>query len=234
MKQTLTTKQLKQIENKLYNDYDFYYDDTKYEVIDHIASEIEENIKNQSFEIAFKDTFLKWHDKLKETEWNGKYLYGEFKIPFFYKQQLNQNFRKDVFLWILASVLVPGIIFLFKDSMDLEMINSTVFSYKIIVFAIAVFLNVYTLKKYENGNYTTVYGQIAAYSNKKMLMSLCILSIFFVFNPQNSIRYEESLNLWLVTLLFFSAFYFSFIIKYCNYFRHLKLVNKMKRAKFNF
>ncbi|WP_177761645.1 hypothetical protein [Flavobacterium sp. I3-2] len=234
MKQTLTTEQLQQIENKLYNDYDFYYDDSKYEIIDHIASEIEDQMQTSTFQFAFDTVFDQWKSKLQETEWNGKYFYGEFKIPFFYKQQLTQNFRKDIFLWILASVLVPGIFFIFKDSMELETINSTVYIYKIIVFAIAVFLNIYTLKKYENGNYTTVYGQIAAYSNKKMLISLCALSIFFIFIPQNSIKYEESLNLWLVTLLFFSAFYFSFIIKYCNYFRHLKLVNKMKRAKFNF
>lgn len=234
MKQTLTSEQVQQIEHKLYSDYDFYYDDTKYEVIDHIASEIEEDMQFSSFETAFGKVFYNWHDKLKETEWNGRFLYSEFKIPFFYKKQLNQNFKKDIFLWILVSVLVPVILFIFKDSMDIETTNSTVFIYKIIVFAIAVFLNVFTLKKYENGKFTTVYGQIAAYSNKKMLTSLCLLSIFFIFIPQNSIRYEESLNLWLLSLLFFSAFYFSFIIKYCNYFRHLKLVNQMKKAKFNF
>ena len=118
--------------------------------------------------------------------------------------------------------------------MDIETTNSIVYIYKIVVFAIAVFLNVFTLKKYENSKFTTVYGQISTFSNKKMLTSLCLLSIFFIFIPQNSIRYEESLNLWLLSLLFFSVFYFSFIIKYCNYFRHLKLVNQMKRAKFNF
>ena len=49
MKPKLTTEQVQQIENKLYNDYDFYYDDTKYEVIDHIASEIEEDMQFNSF-----------------------------------------------------------------------------------------------------------------------------------------------------------------------------------------
>lgn len=234
MKPTLTTEQVQQIENKLYNDYDFYYDDTKYEVIDHIASEIEEDMQFNSFETAFDKVFDHWHDKLKETEWNGKFLYGEFKIPFFYKKQLTQSFRKDVWLWIFASILVPALIYLFKDSMEIENINSIVYTYKIIVFVIAVFLNIFTLKKYENGKYTTVYGQIASYSNKKMLTSLCLLSIFFIFMPNNEIRYEESLNLWLLSLLFFSAFYFSFIIKYCNYFRHLQMVNQMKKAKFNF
>lgn len=234
MKPTLTTEQVQQIEKKLYNDYDFYYDDTKYEVIDHIASEIEEDMQFNSYQTAFNRVFDNWHDKLKETEWSGMNFYGKIKMPFFYKKQLTQNFRKDVFLWILASILVPAVIYLFKDSMEIETINSIVYVYKIVVFAVAVFLNVFTLKKYEKGNYTTVYGQIAAYSNRKMLTSLCLLSIFFIFMPNNDIRHEESLNLWLLSLLFFSAFYFSYIVKYCNYFRHLKLVNQMKRTKFNF
>ncbi len=234
MKPTLTTEQVQQIENKLYNDYDFYYDDTKYEVIDHMASEIEEDMQFNSFETAFDKVFRNWHDKLKETEWSGMNFYGKIKMPFFYKKQLIQNFRKDLFFWILASILVPAVIFLFKDSMEIETINSIVYIYKIIVFAVAVFLNVFTLKKYENGNYTTVYGQIAAYSNKKSLVAICALSFSFIFMTRDSIRYDENLDLWLVTLLFFNALYFSFIVKYCNYFRHLKLVNQMKSAKFNF
>lgn len=234
MKPTLTTEQVQQIEKKLYNDYDFYYDDTKYEVIDHIASEIEEDMQFNSYQTAFNRVFDNWHDKLKETEWSGMNFYGKIKMPFFYKKQLTQNFRKDVFLWILASITVPGLIYLFKNSMEIETINSIVYVYKIVVFAVAVFLNVFTLKKYENGDYTSVYGQIAAYSNKKNLIAIGALSFSFIFMSQNSIRYEENLDLWLVTLLFFNLLYFSFIVKYCNYFRHLKLIKQMKSAKFNF
>ncbi len=34
----LSAEQIHQIEEKIYVDYDFYYDDAKHEVLDHIAS----------------------------------------------------------------------------------------------------------------------------------------------------------------------------------------------------
>jgi len=109
----LTTDQLKRIEEKLYTDYDFYYDDAKHEVIDHIASEIEEEMKSISFETAFDNVFAKWHNKLQETEWSGMHLYGKIKLPLFYKNQLMRTFRNDLFLWIGLSFLFPIIIYFF-------------------------------------------------------------------------------------------------------------------------
>ena len=75
----LSVEQIQQIEEKLYADYDFYYDDTKHEVIDHIASEIEEEMKDNSFETSFDKVFQNWRSRLQETEWNGMHLYGKIK-----------------------------------------------------------------------------------------------------------------------------------------------------------
>ncbi|MEG1376748.1 MAG: hypothetical protein RSC81_06705, partial [Myroides sp.] len=155
----LSAEQIHQIEEKLYVDYDFYYDDAKHEVIDHIASEIEEEMETNSFETSFDKVFENWHNRLKEVEWSGMHLYGKIKMPLFYKDQLLSTFRNDLIIWIFISLLAPLLIYLFKDSMEIETINSVVFNYKIIVFAIAVILNQYVLKKYKEGNYTTVYGQ---------------------------------------------------------------------------
>lgn len=227
----LSQEQIQQIEEKFYIDYDFYYDDAKYEVIDHIASEIEEDMKVNSFETSFDKVFQNWHPRLKETEWSGMHLYGKVKMPLFYKKQLMSTFRNDLLVWILASFLVPLLIYIFKDSMEIETINNTVFIYKIVVFAIVVFLNKYTLEKYQNGEYTTVYGQIAAFANKKTLIALLVVAFSMIFMQRDSIRYKENIELWLGTLVFFNAFYFMFIIKYANYFRHLSMVKNIRKWK---
>lgn len=224
----LSAEQIHQIEDKLYVDYDFYYDDAKHEVIDHIASEIEEEMETNSFETSFDKVFENWHNRLKEVEWSGMHLYGKIKMPLFYKDQLLSTFRNDLIIWVVISLLAPVLIYVFKDSMEIETINSTVFIYKIVVFAVAVFLNKYTLDKYKSGNYTTVYGQIAAYANKKNALPLGVLSIIFI---NQNIEYKESINLWLGVLLLCNIFYFGLIIKYCNYFRHLKMVKNIKKWK---
>lgn len=227
----LTTHQLKRIEEKLYTDYDFYYDDAKHEVIDHIASEIEEEMKSISFETAFDNVFAKWHNKLQETEWSGMHLYGKIKLPLFYKNQLMRTFRNDLFLWIGLSFLFPIIIYFFKDVLEIGTINITVLIYKIIVFITALFLNKYTLEKYENGRYTTVYGQVATFANKKTIAAISLMAISMILMQKDSFKYKENIELGLGTLVFFNAFYFMFIIKYCNYFRHLKMVKNIKKWK---
>lgn len=224
----LSAEQIHQIEEKLYVDYDFYYDDAKHEVIDHIASEIEEEMETNSFEDAFCKVLQKWHDRLREVEWSGMHLYGKIKMPLFYKDQLIATSKKDLIILILVSLLAPMLIYLFKDSMEIETINSVVFNYKIIVFATTMVLNQYVLKKYQQGNYTTVYGQIAAYANKKNALPLGVLSIIFI---NQNIEYKESINLWLGVLLLCNIFYFGLIIKYCNYFRHLKMIKNIKKWK---
>ncbi|WCM41396.1 hypothetical protein MG290_10550 [Flavobacterium sp. CBA20B-1] len=226
----LSTEQIQQIEEKLYVDYDFYYDDVKHEVIDHIASEIEEKMKTDSFEASFDRVFENWHNRLREVEWSGMHLYGKIKMPLFYKEQLMATFKNDLIILIFISLLAPVLIYLFKDSMEIETINSIVFIYKIIVFAIAILLNQYVLKKYKEGNYTTVYGQIAAFANKKTLAAMCLMAISMIF-MQQGIKYIDNIELWLGVLVFFNAFYFMFIIKYCNYFRHLKMIKNIKKWK---
>lgn len=234
MKQ-LTTEQTKLIEKKLYTDYDFYYDDAKHEVIDHIASEIEEEMKTESFETSFETSFdkvfAKWHNKLQETEWSGMHLYGMIKLPLFYKDQLMSTFRNDLIMWALISLFFPSLIYIFKDTMEVETINNMVFFYKVAVFAVVIFLNKYTVEKYQNGNYTTVYGQIATFANEKTIAAISLMAVSLIIMQRDSFKYKENIELWLGTLVFFNAFYFMFIIKYCNYFRHLKMVKNIKKWK---
>ena len=64
----LTNQQIVQIEETLVLN-GLIYDDIKLEVTDHIASEIEEEINNEtiSFEDAFKEVFNRWKPELKPS-----------------------------------------------------------------------------------------------------------------------------------------------------------------------
>lgn len=225
----LTTEQIQQIEEKLYADYDFYYDDTKHEVVDHIASEIEEEMKDNSFETSFDKVFQNWHSRLQETEWNGMLLYGKIKLPMFYKKQLMSSLYKDVLMLIVASLAFPLLLYFYKDSMEINTLNITVFIYKIVVLIIALFLNQYSLEKYENGDYTTIYGQIASFANNQTLIGLAIGAIPLIVMQMDFLKHKGGIDIWLLNLFFFNAFYFMFIIKYCNYFRHLKMAESIKK-----
>src|SRR5690606_13395083 len=223
----LTTEQIQQIELKLYNDYEFYYDDAKHEIIDHIASEIENRKENESFETAFERIFTQWDSRLKDTEWNGIHFYGKIKIPAFYKQKMQKSLRTDLMYYVLAVLFFPVAIYLLKDFITLETLNRTVFVYKILLVTTAVFGNQYVLRKYETDKYTTVYGEIAQFANKRNLGPLLLLS--FVTLSSQELRYWTTFNIWLLSLTFINAFYFLFIIKYCNYFRHLSMVKKIRK-----
>lgn len=225
----LTTKQIEQIETKLLNDYRFHYDDTKHEIIDHIASEIESREENETFNMAFEKAFNQWKHKLEETEWSGMHLYGNIKAPMFYKQRLLKSFRTDLIYFVLTVMFFPLGLYFFQDSMTIDTLNNTALAYKMIIFCIAFSLNYYCIKKYKNGAYTTVYGQIAAYANNKILKALPISAIFLIFLNTNSLQYRDNINLWLGSLLFVNAFYFLYIIKCANYFRHLSIVKKINK-----
>jgi len=232
MKPVLTKEQLKQIEDKLYNDYDFHYDDSKYEIIDHIASEIEEKMQFDSFESVCENVFNQWRDRLKETEWNGKYLYGKIKIPAFYKSKVDKTFKVDFMIWLVATISFPLFLIICKNSFSINVINEIFNGYKIIVCTLVILLNLYLIKELKENSINTVYKEIATYNVSKNLKPVLFLSLYFMLfytkiNP-------EKIQLAIVFSLFFNAFLFMFLLKYCNYFRHLKIVNRIKTMKFNF
>ncbi len=63
---TLSTDQIKHIEEILITQYNIKYQDTRDEVLDHISCEIEE-LMNEGYEYedTFKQTFINWKDLLK-------------------------------------------------------------------------------------------------------------------------------------------------------------------------
>ncbi|MDR0195423.1 MAG: hypothetical protein LBI73_09895 [Myroides sp.] len=63
---TLSTNQIQHIEEFLISQYHIKYQDTRDEVLDHIACEIEELMnEDKEYDEAFKTVFIRWEDLLK-------------------------------------------------------------------------------------------------------------------------------------------------------------------------
>jgi hypothetical protein len=89
----LTAEQIQIVEDTL-NLNGLDYDDIKLEVLDHIASEIEEemSINNQTFEETCKAVFENWNDELKPSLLSRN-LYKDYNVPKIVKDKLIEDSR---------------------------------------------------------------------------------------------------------------------------------------------
>ncbi|MEC4113542.1 hypothetical protein [Myroides pelagicus] len=108
---TLSTNQVKQIEDFLITQYNIKYQDTRDEVIDHIACEIEELMTSgYEYRTAFQVTFDKWNKHLRPHSW---IRYND--IPTYLARQW---FKRDIMSVLLAMTIGLGFPYLFKDLIE--------------------------------------------------------------------------------------------------------------------
>ena len=108
----LTTEQIVQIEDTLILN-SLVYQDIRLELVDHIASEIEERLSNDeiSFDIVYKSVFEKWKSAL-EISSSYAWLGAFFKAPRFVIDKLVAYSKREA-LNIFFSVLVFGFLLAF-------------------------------------------------------------------------------------------------------------------------
>jgi len=108
----LTTEQIAQIEETLILN-SLVYQDIRLELLDHIASEIEQRLSNEeiSFDIVYKSVFEKWKSALVISS-NYAWLGAFFKAPRFVIDKLVAYSKREV-LNIFLSVLVFGFLLAF-------------------------------------------------------------------------------------------------------------------------
>ena len=102
----LTTEQIAKIEEALVLN-GVVYEDIKLELIDHIASDIEEIMIKQEivFEIALINAFDKWEAQLRPTSnplWATSWLNG----PKLFIDKWVKETKQQTFYWILLSVVI--------------------------------------------------------------------------------------------------------------------------------
>lgn len=109
----LTTNQINQIEDTLISQYNIKYQDTRDEVLDHIACEVEELMNEGAyFSEAFKITIAKWHSQLKPSNWVIN------KTPRFIVSRLIVKDLQSIGLLFVLAVFTTSIIHVFiKDQL---------------------------------------------------------------------------------------------------------------------
>lgn len=99
---TLTSLQIKEIENLLTTKYHIKYQDTRDEILDHIACEIEDLInEGLEYENALDNTLHKWHNKLLHN------YFGAYKgLPYFISDKLSKDYFKIEWKIVLISMVL--------------------------------------------------------------------------------------------------------------------------------
>ncbi|MFV8371632.1 hypothetical protein [Flavobacterium sp. LB2P74] len=137
----LTTEQIAQIEETLILN-GIVYDDIKLEVLDHIASEIEEriSIEKKSFEVAFKEVFKKWEPELKPS-FSG--LIG-FTNPRIMTVKCHKIVKRQLFTTMTISSLITLVLMVFvrNSSYGLVLINiqGALRSFVLVEFCFVIFV----------------------------------------------------------------------------------------------
>lgn len=214
----LTKQQLQRVEHYL-NVKGIDYVDFRLEVLDHIISDIETKMQNESldFETTFYSVTDKWNIYLKQT--SSPYFGVQYTLPKIVLKKAKKSFRKYFFLFFLA-YLIPYIlvdkisIILSKDvEKGLILIFQTV---TVLSFILFVYL---FIKKSQNRIKTT-------YSFILKTQSVNILIGTFVFLDFNSVSQEGILNPFNVGLL--SCFIFTTYCYFHFYKKHKEVIKKYK------
>jgi hypothetical protein len=129
----LTNQQLTIIEETLVLN-GVVYDDIKLELIDHIASEIEAKIINDSkpFEIILKEVFEKWKLQLRPASHNLWLGYG-FSAPKIILDKLADDKKRELFAGAISIGLMTMVILSFNNKLQSPLVLSgIVFFIKIV------------------------------------------------------------------------------------------------------
>lgn len=174
MKQ-LTTEQLQFIENALIDKCNFkYFDDVRLEVVDHIASEIEEEIQNNniSFDQAFVTIMTKWNPLILPKTWS-RYE----NIPYIVTKLWKSLDWKFQFSAIPVTLLISLIAYYGQQN------GKSGYFFLLPILIIGVLANSYLLIcKFKNKISSTLssYALLKIYGQTFTLLAFLILNVWFM------------------------------------------------------
>ncbi|WP_456378384.1 hypothetical protein [Lutibacter sp.] len=219
----LTKEQLQQVKDYL-NNKDIEYIDLHFEVLDHIASDIEAKMKifNLDFEIAFEKVKYKWNNSFtyKTSYWLGNANGGSklfidhcLKIykPLFYKSII----LLTMFLLVIYSI--------FKYT-NLELMNFYSI-YKIVATLTLILFTtmlLYWRVKLKNTQFKTSYSYLF---NKNIFSNIFLVLILIAHIFDNDVS-----SFGFFEIFFLASLYPIIFIGNSFYKNHLKVVSKYKKA----
>ena len=222
----LTTEQIAQIEETLVLN-GLVYQDVKLELLDHIASEIEERLSSEemSFDIVFKAVFEKWEQSL-EISSSGNWLGAFFKAPRVVIEKL-VTYSKMQVVFILMSALVFGFVLalIVSNTQSQQTFNSLNLGLKgaYLVLVLATVLSLFFIWY---SKIKTTYGRLFLYRGWLVFFFL------FQFNIINEpLKNFDSNNSFLFN--FITCILLGFPFTYCFFqlmmvYEHYKIVKKLK------
>lgn len=164
MKQ-LTTDQINHIEFVLRNDYSFeHFDDLRIELLDHIASDVEVLMENNSisFEEALPVVLYKWND---EISWDRNSKYN--RVP----KMVSKLWKK--LDWKYISITISLVVLMFVVSQFYR--NEVWITYSMYFIGVIGFaLGIYLLQLFKRNRFNTV---LSMYAEDKLLGN--IISVVF-------------------------------------------------------
>ncbi len=222
----LTIEQIAQIEETLILN-GLVYQDVKLELLDHIASEIEEKMSNEeiSFELVYKSVFEKWKSSLvisSSSAWLGVF----FQAPRVVVDKLISYSKRQTVIILLSALVFGFVLALIVSNIQLEQtfhILSLGMRGACLLLVLATSISMFLIW---NSKIKTTYGRLFLY--RGWLLFLFIFQFNMISNPLKNFDINNSF--WHNCInCFLLGFPFTYsIFQLTMAFEHHKIVKKLK------
>ncbi|MGZ9677190.1 hypothetical protein [Flavobacterium sp. GNP001] len=222
----LTTEQIAQIEETLVLN-GLVYQDVKLEIIDHIASEIEERMSHEdiSFDNVYKSVFEKWKSEL-EISSSSNWLGAFFKAPRFVVDRLvTYSKREALHIFFLALVFGSLLAFIVSNTFQKETFKAISLALQV-TYTILIVCTSISMIFIWRSSIKTMYGRLFLFRGWLVFLFCVPLNIY-----NNPLKHFDATNSFLLNLvgciLLCSLFIYSFF-QLMLAGEHFKIEKKLK------
>ena len=214
----LTKDQIQLINESLISK-DVIYEDVKLELIDHIASEIELEQEESTFEEAFTKSLKKWESLLKQTKSVGWGIVGPKIIVDRYVTAASKIYKSSLFLTLFFSILMTTITIMYPQEYVYTILKSFLTSVYVLscIVTLTIMFFVWKLKS------KTVYGYFFLKSSCSLPFHFYVIYTLLKGNYRHYYRGSLLSNFieWSITNFFFFISVY-LIVLVADHFRIIK------------
>jgi hypothetical protein len=224
----LTTEQIAKINETLVLN-GIVYHDVKLELLDHIASEIENRMNHEeiSFETAYKSVFKKWKSELQISSsfaWLGAF----FKAPRFVVDKLVTYSKKQtVFVLFLSAVFATSFSIL-GYCIGIELFSNILRTTLRGLFYVMVGTTIISLFLIWRSSFKTIFGRLFLYRG------WVVFVFYFMTSVDNEpLKHFDSNHTFtenFISCLLYGCLFFYSYFQISMAFKHFKIVSKLKHV----
>lgn len=210
----LNKLQIEQIDNQL-EKLGVVYVDYKFEILDHIASEVEKLMdeKNTNFDQSLSFVLEKWNPKFKKsTDLNFGLIWV---LPEILKQKAKKIYWKKMLQLLAAAVIFTPILLLFKDSFPENLIKYSIWAILLIQFMGYIVIRISKSK--------TTFG----FLYKQQFFAFLFLYFIALYSlNSNAHLFEQSIELVFPLFFMISLLTMALVASFSFFKAHFKELNK--------